>query len=55
MPGAMVGGFLIGIVETFTKAYISTTWADGIVFIILIIILLFKPSGLMGKERKDKV
>ena len=55
MPGAMLGGFLIGIVETFTKAYISTTWADGIVFSILIIILFFKPSGLLGKERKDKV
>jgi len=55
MPGAMLGGFMIGAVETFTKAYISTSWADGIVFSILIIILLFKPSGLLGKERKDKV
>ncbi len=55
MPGAMLGGFMIGIVETFTKAYISTTWADGIVFIILILTLLLKPSGLLGKERKDKV
>ena len=55
MPGAMLGGFMIGAVETFTKAYISTTWADGIVFIILILTLLVKPSGLLGKERKDKV
>lgn len=55
MPGAMLGGFLIGGVETFTKAYISTMWADGIVFFLLIIILLFKPSGLLGKNRKDKV
>jgi branched-chain amino acid transport system permease protein len=55
MPGAMLGGFLIGLVETFTKAYISTTWADGIVFLILIIVLLVKPAGLLGKNRKDKV
>lgn len=55
MPGAMLGGFLIGLVETFTKAYLSSTWSDGIVFSLLIIILLVKPSGLLGKHRKDKV
>lgn len=55
MPGAMLGGFLIGMVETFTKAYLSSSWADGIVFLILVIILLVKPAGLLGKNRKDKV
>jgi len=55
MPGAMLGGFMIGIIETLTKAYISTTWADGIVFSVLIIVLLVKPAGLLGKNRKDKV
>jgi len=55
MPGAMLGGFMIGMAETLTKAYISTTWADGIVFSILIIVLLVKPAGLLGKNRKDKV
>mgnify|MGYP001766234168 CR=1 FL=1 len=55
MPGAMLGGFIIGAVETFTKAYLSSSWSDGIVFLILVIILLFKPAGLLGKNRKDKV
>lgn len=55
IPGAMLGGFLIGIVENLTKAYISSEWADGIVFLILIIVLLFKPSGIMGKNTKEKV
>ena len=55
MPGAMLGGFLIGVIETFIKAYVSSTWADGIVFGILIIVLLVKPSGLLGINRKDKV
>jgi len=55
IPGAMLGGFIIGIVENMTKAYISTEWADGIVFLILIIVLLVKPSGIMGKNTKEKV
>lgn len=55
IPGAMIGGFIIGIVENMTKAYISTEWADGIVFLILIIVLLVKPSGIMGKNTKEKV
>ncbi|MEX1377277.1 MAG: branched-chain amino acid ABC transporter permease [Eubacteriales bacterium] len=55
IPGAMLGGFIIGLVENITKAYISTAWADGIVFLILIIVLLVKPSGIMGKNLKEKV
>ena len=53
--GAMVGGYTIGLVETMTKAYISSMWSDAIVFSILIIVLLFKPSGLLGKNQKEKV
>lgn len=55
IPGAMIGGFVIGIVESLTKAYISSAWADGFVYAILIIVLLFKPSGILGKHVKEKV
>ena len=50
IPGALVGGLLIGILETLSKAYISTSFSDAIVFGILILILLIKPSGLLGKK-----
>lgn len=55
IPGAMAGGYLLGMLETYTKAYISTTFANPIVFFLLIVILLFKPSGLFGKNIKEKV
>lgn len=55
ITGAMIGGYVIGIIETMTKAYISSKWVDAIVFGLLILILLFKPSGLLGKNVKEKV
>lgn len=55
IPGAMVGGIVLGISEIFTKAFISTKLSDGIAYIILIIILIFKPSGLLGKKVNEKV
>jgi branched-chain amino acid transport system permease protein len=55
IPGAMLGGILIGIIENFSKAYISTQFSDAIVFSILIIILLVKPAGLLGKQVQEKV
>lgn len=55
LPGAMVGGFAIGIIETFVKGYISSSWANVFVFGILIIVLLVKPTGLFGKNIKEKV
>lgn len=55
LPGAMLGGFIIGIAETFTKAYLSSAWADAIVYGILIIVLLVKPTGILGKNVKEKV
>ncbi|MCD6482130.1 MAG: branched-chain amino acid ABC transporter permease [Candidatus Izimaplasma sp.] len=53
--GAMLGGYTIGIIETMTKGYISSRWADALVFGILILVLLFKPSGILGKNVKEKV
>ena len=55
IPGAMVGGILLGIIEIFGKAYISTQLADAIVFSVLIIVLLVKPTGLLGKAINEKV
>ena len=55
IPGAMIGGLLIGIIETFAKAYISTEMSDAIVFVVLIIVLLVKPTGLLGKKIHEKV
>lgn len=55
IPGAMLGGILLGIIESLSKAYISTNLADAIVFGLLIVVLLVKPSGLLGKVRMDKV
>ena len=55
IPGAMLGGILLGLIEIFGKAYISTELGDAIVFLILIIMLLVKPTGLLGKKVSEKV
>jgi branched-chain amino acid transport system permease protein len=55
IPGAMVGGILLGIIETLGKAYISSQVADAIVFAVLIVVLLVKPTGLFGKNIQEKV
>ena len=55
IPGAMLGGILLGIIEIFGNAYISTELGDAIVFAVLIIVLLFKPAGLLGKPVREKV
>ena len=55
IPGAMVGGILLGIIEIFSKAYISTELGDAIVFAVLIIVLIVKPTGLLGKQITEKV
>ena len=55
IPGAMVGGVLLGVIEIFGKAYISTELGDAIVFAVLIIVLLLKPTGLLGKPMREKV
>ena len=55
IPGAMLGGILLGVIEIFGKAYISTELGDAIVFAVLIVVLLVKPSGLLGKPVREKV
>ena len=55
IPGAMLGGLILGIIESMSKAYISTQLSDAIVFSVLVIVLLVKPSGLMGKMKIEKV
>lgn len=55
IPGAMLGGILLGLIETFSKSYISTQFSDAVVFFVLIIVLLVKPSGLLGKTVQEKV
>ena len=55
IPGAMLGGILLGIIETFSKAYLSPQFSDAIVFAVLIVILLVKPAGLLGKQVQEKV
>ena len=55
IPGAMIGGLIMGVAESLTKGYISSTLSDAVVCGILIIVLLLKPSGIMGKNVKEKV
>ncbi|MFN7138229.1 MAG: branched-chain amino acid ABC transporter permease [Limisphaerales bacterium] len=55
IPGAALGGLIMGVVETFTAGYISSAYRDAVAFGILILILIFKPSGLLGKVQVEKV
>ncbi len=55
IPGALLGGLLLGVIEIFAKAYISTQLSDAVVFAVLIIVLLVKPAGLLGKQIREKV
>jgi branched-chain amino acid transport system permease protein len=55
VPGALIGGLIIGIAEVFTVGYLSPTYRDAIAFAILIGILLFRPQGILGRVEKEKV
>lgn len=55
IPGAFIGGILLGVIEILGKAYISSQLADAIVFAVLIVVLLVKPTGLLGKQIQEKV
>lgn len=55
IPGAMLGGILLGIIEQLAKTYISSLWSDAIVFGVLVIVLVVKPTGLLGKKISEKV
>ena len=51
----MLGGILLGVIEIFARAYISTQLSDAIVFAVLIVVLLIRPTGLLGKKITEKV
>ena len=55
LPGAMLGGLVIGLAEALVSAVGLSVWKDGVVFAILIVVLLVRPSGLLGKPIKEKV
>ena len=55
IPGAFLGGILLGIIENLSKAYISTQLSDAIVFLVLVVVLIVKPTGLLGKKVNVKV
>jgi branched-chain amino acid transport system permease protein len=55
IPGAMFGGLILGVLEMFGSAYISTAWKDVFVFLILILVLIFRPTGLFGEKIAEKV
>ena len=55
IPGAMLGGILLGVIENLAKAYISSQLSDAIVFSVLIIVLLVRPTGLLGRKLSEKV
>ncbi|HNT58113.1 MAG TPA: branched-chain amino acid ABC transporter permease, partial [Syntrophales bacterium] len=55
LPGAMFGGLILGVLEMFGAAYISAAWKDVFVFLILILVLIFRPTGLFGEKVAEKV
>ena len=55
IPGAMIGGILLGVIEILGGAYVSTQLSDAFVFAVLIVVLLVKPTGLLGKKANEKV
>jgi len=55
IPGAFIGGILLGVIQIFSQAYINSQMADAIVFAVLIVVLLVKPTGLLGKNIQEKV
>ena len=55
LPGAMLGGLLIGIIEVFWAGYFSSEYKDVAVFAILVLVLIFRPTGLLGKPEIEKV
>ena len=55
LPGAVVGGLILGVVEAFVSGFLSSTFRDAAAFAILILVLLVRPTGLFGKNTKEKV
>ncbi len=55
IPGAMLGGFVLGVAETFGAGYISSGYRDGLSYALMIIVIIFRPSGLLGRKQVVKV
>ena len=55
IPGAMLGGMILGIIETLSSGYLSPQWKDVIAYVILILILIFRPTGLLGERVAEKL
>ena len=55
IPGAVLGGFILGLTESFATGYVSSDYEDVFAFALLVLILLFKPAGLLGKDEVQKV
>jgi branched-chain amino acid transport system permease protein len=55
VPGAMLGGILIGLIDTFWAGYFSSDYKDVAIFAILVLVLIFRPTGLLGKPEIEKV
>ena len=55
IPGSMVGGLLLGVIEAMGAAYLSIAWKDAIAFFVLILILIVRPTGLLGERVADKI
>jgi branched-chain amino acid transport system permease protein len=55
IPGAMLGGLLLGVIETLVAGYLSSTYRDAIAFVVLVLILLYRPAGLLGRAQTEKV
>ena len=55
IPGAVIGGFAIGMMETIVSAIGLSTWKDAVVFAVLILVLIIKPTGILGKKTAEKV
>ena len=55
IPGAMLGGFLLGVTEAFAAAYIAVAWKDAVAFLALILILIIRPTGILGERTADKL
>ena len=53
-PGAMLGGFLIGLIQTLSDQYLATQWTNAVIFGILVAILVFRPTGLLGEDVGQK-
>lgn len=55
IPGAMVGGLVLGLCESFATGYISSAYEDALAFALLVLILIFRPAGILGKPKVQKV